>query len=80
MKKILDKIELNCNWTKISLGIFTDFYIVAERCKKSSKSDTIDKDTVKKIRFEIGVDGLSSNKPLTINYITLDFSNMSSSD
>jgi hypothetical protein len=80
MEKVFKKIQLNDEWVEVSLGMFNDFYIIAERCKKSSKSDTVDKDNVKKIRFEIGMDSLSKKKPLTINYLTLDFSSMSSSD
>ena len=80
MRAILKKIMLNTGWTKVDLGGYNDFYLIAEKCKGKSRSDTIDKIGVKKIKFEIGIDSFSNNKPLTINYITLNFDDISSSD
>ena len=80
MKTIFKKVSLNTGWVKVDLGKFDDFYLVAQRCKKGAKSDTISKDDVKKIKFEIGVDSLTKNKPLTVNYIVVNFADISSSD
>lgn len=80
MKTIFKKINLNTDWQKISLGKVNDFYIFAQRGKKDSKSDTIPKDSVVKIIFEVGIDSFSKKRPLTVNYITLNFNDISSSD
>lgn len=80
MKTIFKKVNLNTDWIKVDLGKFDDFYIIGQRAKKSSKSDTVNKDNVKKIKFEVGVDSFNKKQPLTINYITLNFSDVSSSD
>jgi hypothetical protein len=75
------KINLNTGWTKVELskGV-NDFYIVAQKYKKGSKSDTILKDDVKRIRFEVAIDGIAKKTYLTTNYITVDFDMFSSSD
>ena len=75
------KINLNTGWTKVELskGV-NDFYIVAQKYKKGSKSDTILKDDVKRIRFEVAIDGIAKKTYLTTNYITVDFDVFSSSD
>ena len=54
--------------------------LVAIKKNKDSKSDTLQKDCVKKIRFEVAVDSGKKGKYLTINYITLNFNDLSSSD
>lgn len=80
MKALYKKILLNTDWKKVDLGKFDDFYIIAQKAKKDSRSDIIKKDDVRKIKFEVGVDSFTKKKPLTINYITLNFNDVSSSD
>lgn len=79
IQKIMKKVNLNSGWTKVNLGKFTDFYLIGKKEKKN-KSDTIDSTVVQKVRFEIGVDSGIKNKPLTINYINLNFNDITSSD
>ena len=80
MKKIFKSIKLNDSWKKITLKKYNDFYLVAIKKEKDSKKDTLQKDCVKKIRFEVAVDSGKKGKYLTTNYITLNFNDLSSSD
>ena len=80
MKKIFKSIKLNDSWKKITLKKYNDFYLVAIKKEKDSKKDTLQKDCVKKIRFEVAVDSGKKGKYLTINYITLNFNDLSSSN
>lgn len=80
-KRILKAIELNSDWTKVDLKKFNDFYLIGlKKSKINKRKDTLDKDCVKKIRFEIAIPSGKKNKYLTINYLTLNFSDLSSSD
>ena len=80
-KKILKNIDLNSKWTKVNLKKYNDFYLIGlKKDKINKKKDTLDKDCVKKIRFEVAIASGKKNKYLTINYITLNFADMSSSD
>ena len=80
IKKIFKNINLNHKWVKVSLSKYNDFYLTAMKADKNVKSDTLDKDCVQKIRFEIAVESGKKNKLFTINYITLNFNDISSSD
>ena len=80
MKKIFKSIKLNDSWKKITLKKHNDFYLVAIKKEKDSKKDTLQKDCVKKIRFEVAVDSGKKGKYLTTNYITLNFNDLSSSN
>ena len=80
MKKIFKSIKLNDSWKKVTLKKYNDFYLVAIKKEKDSKRDTLQKDCVKKIRFEVAVDSGKKGKYLTTNYITLNFNDLSSSD
>ena len=71
---------LNTNWVKVNLGKYDDFYLFAEKSGKKHRSDTILTNRVRKIKFEVGVESFSKRKMLTTNYITLNFSDLSSSD
>ena len=80
-KKILSNIALDGSWVKVNLKKYSDFYLIA--VKKNSvnkKKDTLNKDCVKKIRFEAAVESGKKNKYLTIGYLTLNFNDLSSSD
>lgn len=79
-KKVLKSINLDGTWTKINLKKFNDFYLIGLKKAKNSKKDTLDKDCVKKIRFEVAIASGKKNKYLTINYLTLNFADISSSD
>ena len=78
-KTIFKKINLNTDWIEVSLNKFNDFYLIAQRDKKGHRSDTISKDDVQRVRFEIGVRGFGKSI-LTIDYKTLNFGDFSSSD
>ena len=80
MKTIYKRIKLDGKWTKINLGKFDDFYLVGQRLSKSSNSDTARKEDVKRIKFEVGFSGFDKKHPLTINYLSLNFDQVSSSD
>ena len=80
MKRIYKSIKLNDSWKKVSLKKHNDFYLVAIKKDMDAKSDTLQKDCVKKIRFEVAVDSGKKGKYLTTNYITLNFNDLSSSD
>lgn len=80
-KKILKNINLDNSWTKVNLKKYNDFYLIGlKKDKINKKKDTLDKDCVKKIRFEVAIDSGKKNKYLTVNYITLNFTDLSSSD
>ena len=80
-KKVLKNINLNGEWTKINLKKYNDFYLIGiKKDKINKKKDTLDKDCVKKIRFEVAIASGKKDKYLTVNYMTLNFSDMSSSD
>lgn len=80
-KKILKNINLDGSWTKVNLKKYNDFYLIGmKKDKINKKKDTLDKDCVKKIRFEIAIDSGKKNKYLTVNYLTLNFNDLTSSD
>lgn len=80
-KKVLKNINLNGEWTKINLKKYNDFYLIGiKKDKINKKKDTLDKDCVKKIRFEVAIASGKKDKYLTVNYMTLNFSDTSSSD
>ena len=80
-KKVLKNINLNGEWTKVNLKKYNDFYLIGlKKDKINKRKDTLDKDCVKKIRFEVAIASGKKNKYLTVNYITLNFADMSSSD
>ena len=47
---------------------------------KKATADTIDPEVVDQIDLEIGIDSGITSKPITISYVTLNFSDVSSSD
>ena len=80
-KKVLKNINLNGEWTKVNLKKYNDFYLIGlKKDNINKKKDTLDKDCVKKIRFEVAIASGKKNKYLTVNYIALNFNDMSSSD
>lgn len=80
MKKIFKRVVLNDEWKKITLKKHNDFYLTAIKADKTSRKDTLNKNCVRKIRFEIAVDSGKKDKYMTINYISLNFNDASSSD
>lgn len=81
VKSIYKNINLNNKWKKVNLGNFKDFYLIGlKKNVKKLKKNMIDASEVTKIRFEIGVASGIKKQPLTINYITMNFNDMSSSD
>lgn len=81
VKTIYKVINLDNKWTKVNLGNFKDFYLIGlKKSVKKLKKNMIDANEVTKIRFEIGVASGVKGKPLTINYITMNFNDVSSSD
>ena len=80
-KKVLSNISLDKSWTKVNLRKYNDFYLIGiKKDKSNKKKDTLDKDCVKKIRFEVAIASGKKNKYLTVNYLTLNFNDMTSSD
>ena len=80
MTKIFKRVVLNDGWKKVTLKKYNDFYLMAVKSDKVSKKDTLNKDCVRKIRFEIAVDSGKKGKYITVNYITLNFNDFTSSD
>lgn len=76
---IIKKVKLNKEWLAVNLGNFNDFYLIAIKNEKEKK-DLIDPASILKARFEIGIDSGVKNKPLTIQYISVDFNDMTSGD
>ena len=76
---IIKKLTLNKEWYSVDLGHYNDFYIIAIKDAKNKK-DTIDSDAVVQVRFEIGIDSGIKDKPLTIQFVTLNFNDVTSSD
>lgn len=71
---------MNGEWTKVNLKNKNDFYLIAQRAKKDAKKNAVKKDEVKRIKFEVGIRSFGKKNILTINYITLNFNDISSSD
>ena len=79
INKVLDKIDLNQGWIQVNLKEFNDCYIIAIKEEKDKK-DTIDPTSIRKIRFEMGIDCGIKGQPLTIQYFNLDFNDITSGD
>lgn len=81
MKRIFNGIKLNSGWKKIKLKEFNDFYLIAIKKGKNSRKSTLDKDCIRKIRFEIAIDSGKKKKYLLYSsQIEVDFKNISSRD
>lgn len=76
---ITKRIKLNKDWLSVNLGSFNDFYLIAVKDKKEKK-DLLDPKDIIKVRFEIGIDSGIKDRPLTIQFISLDFNETTSSD
>ena len=81
VKNIYKVVDLNNKLTKVDIGNFKDFYLIGlKKNVKKLKKGMIDANEITKIRFEIGVASGVKKQPLTINYITMNFNDISSSD
>jgi hypothetical protein len=80
MKKIFKEVALNKGWKKVNLRKYNDFYLTAVKKDEMGKEDTLNKDCVKRIRFEVAMSSGKKGKYLTFNYITLNFNDITSSD
>lgn len=80
MKKIFKEVKLNSGWKKVDLRKFNDFYLTAIKKDKNSKKSTLDKDCVRKIRFEVAIDSGKKGKYIYYNQLVADFKDASSSD
>ena len=76
---IINRLKLNDNWVSVDLKTFNSCYLIAIK-EKQSKTDNIDVNLVRKIRFEIGIDSGIKNKPLTIQYLNINFNDITASD
>jgi len=76
---IIKKVKLNQEWLSVNLGSHNDFFLIAIKGNKEKK-DIIDPKDIIKVRFEIGIDSGAKNMPLTIQFVTLDFNDTTSSD
>lgn len=74
---VIPRLKLNDKFYNVDLKTFNDFYIIAVK-EKETKRDTIKVDNVRKVRFEIAIDSGIKDKPLTIQYINLDFNDITS--
>lgn len=80
-KRVLKNINLDGKWTKVNLKKYNDFYLIGlKKDKINKRKDTLDKECVKKIRFEVAIASGKKDKYLTVNYVTLNFADTSSSD
>ena len=80
MKKIFKQLELNSGWKKVELKEFNDLYLIAVKKDKDGKKDTLSKDCVKKIRFEIAIAGGKKGKYLNHSQVVLNFTDIVSND
>lgn len=76
VKNIISIMNIDKSWQKVSIDE-NDYYLIAIKEQKKEKDD-IDSSTVKRIRFEIAIDSGIKNQPLTIQYVNLDFSDITS--
>ena len=80
-KRVLSSINLDKSWTRVDLKKYNDFYLIGvKKDAINKKRDTLNKDCVRKIRFEVAIASGKKNKYLTVNYLTLNFNEMTSSD
>ena len=79
VSNITKRIKLNRDWLSVNLGSFNDFYLIAVKDKKEKK-DIINPADIIKVRFEVGIDSGIKDKPLTIQFLSLDFNETTSSD
>lgn len=77
LTKIIDKVKVDSLWQKVDLSKNNCCYLIAIK-DKATKSDTIDVNSVRKIRFELGIDSGIKGKLLTVQYINLDFNDITS--
>lgn len=75
---IIKKVKLNNEWLSVNLGNHNDFFLIAIKGNKEKK-DTIDPKDIIKVRFEIGIDSGIKDRPLTIQFVTLNFNDVTSS-
>lgn len=80
MEKIFKKIDLDAKWKKVNLKKFNDFYLIAIKKNKNSKKSTLDKDCIKKIKFEFAVDSGKKGKYLYYNQLIANFNDIASKD
>ena len=79
VENIIKRLRLNNSWGKLSLGKYNDFYIIAIK-EGANKRDDFKASDVKRIRFEFGIDCGIKDAPLTIQNVTLNFDDATSSN
>ena len=79
-KRILKSVALNSTWKKVTLKKYNDFYLTAIKKDKNGKKDTLDKDCVKKIKFEIAIGSGKRNKHMLHTQVVVDFNQVASRD
>lgn len=77
VSKIISRITLNDGWQAVDLKNLNDCYLIAIK-EKATKHDTIEASIVKQVRFELGIDSGIKGQPLTVQYVTLNFSDITS--
>ena len=75
---IIDRIKIG-DWREVDLKSFNDCYLIAIKTNPN-KLDTIDSKSIRKVRFEIGIECGIKGKPLTILNFNVDFNNETSRD
>lgn len=77
-KNIYGNINFNNLWTKVTLT-HNNFYLIAIKEEKY-ETDVIDSQDAKNLTFEIGIDSGINDSPLTIQYVTVYFEDITSGD
>lgn len=77
-KNIYGNINFNNVWTKVTLT-HNNFYLIAIKEEKY-ETDVIDSQDAKNLTFEIGIDSGINDSPLTIQYVTVYFEDITSGD
>ena len=77
LSKILTRTKIDNIWRKVDLKKCNACYLIAIK-EKETKKDTINVESVKKLRFELGIESGIEGKPITIQYINLDFNDITS--
>lgn len=79
LTQVFGELKIDGNWQLIDLSKYTQCYLIAVK-QKTTKKTTIDADSIKRIRLQLGIESGIKGKPLTIQYINLNFDDMTSGD
>mgnify|MGYP003320131925 CR=1 FL=1 len=77
--ELISKVTMDGTWTSLDLNGHNHFYLIAIKGDKEN-GDVIDPKEVDQITFEIAVDSGVEDKPITTQFVSLNFNEFTSSD